>query len=673
MKNISRLLIAVVVLTGIFGFSSSSSASDIVPGSALEKEMQAMINQGILFGYGNDVYKPKDNVTREQFAAFINRALKLPAGTHNFKDVPMDSKLTAEIGAVYTAGLMHGVSDAEFKPNTVITREQMAQTLKNVLVYSGMDLKEQRVEFSDADKFVSSGGIKAVYNIIHYKITVGMPDNKGGLKFAPLDSTTREQAAAFIYRFLEAKGAYVKPPAPTVPNPPTAPTPPPINNSLYYLGYVENGKLVKQEFSHTNYSSAAESFKNTASAKALMRGNEIIRVKSGVAFGDRVSGGAKQVTTVYFDPEFKKQATYIEHGREIRYIDANSDFVKVQVGGTIGYVKHSEVDFLPAELITQRDYYMANQWGTLTHYQYNYVNKRQDSYTIGPAPAAMAKNVKYYSHDGTHFAAGSSKVTHYPYFQYQSVRTKTNYTAAELDSFIMTRLGELNSSSGTYKDALTKSKLIGKGKYFIEMQDKYNINALFMLSAAMHESAYGMSANAQTKNNLFGIRVYDGSPHEGTVYAQPEGSIDAFAREYMNRNYANPNGAYANGAAPGNKTTGFNVSYASDPTWGSKVAGHMFRADLALGQKDIGKHKLGITNTASTNVRNAPNGSVIIYQYTRDYLGVDNAFGYPVIIQDTVKGSDGYNWYKVNTDMNPEKDTNNGVGWIRADLVDVIN
>ncbi|MDN7226478.1 S-layer homology domain-containing protein [Planococcus liqunii] len=668
MRSISRIVASILLLAGVLGFASTTQASDIVPGSALEKEMQAMIDQGILHGYGNGVYKPKDKVTREQFAAFINRALKLPAGIHNFKDVPMNSQLSADIGAVYTAGLMAGLDDSTFKPTTLITREQMAQTLNNVLEYSNMELKEKRVSFSDERDFVSSGGIKAVYHILHYGITAGIPDGKGGLKFAPKDSTTREQAAAFIYRFLEAKKAVPAPEPPASENP----APVPNDDNLYYLGYVEKGIFVKQEYGHKDYASAAASFKAVPSAKAILRGDEILHIRSGIAYGDRVLNGQKQVTTIYYDPAFKKQATYIEHGREIGYIDSTAEYVKVQVGGTVGYAKQSEVDFLPDELMTHQDYYMVNQWGTLNHYQYNYVTKTRGSFSIGPAPTGMKANVTYFSRDGIHFESGSTVLTHYPYFQYQSVRTKTSYTAEELDRFIMERLTALNNSSSTYKDAVKRSKLIGTGRYFIAMQEKYNINALFMLSAAMHESENGMSGNAQTKNNLFGIRVFDGSPHEGTVYAKAENSIDAFAREYMNRNYVNPNGTYANGASPGNKTTGLNVSYASDPTWGSKVAGHMFRIDLALGKKDINKYKLGITNTALTKVRKTPQGE-LLYTYKREYLGVENAFGYPVVILDTAKHTDGYIWYKIISDLNPEHDTNNGVGWVRSDLVDLIN
>lgn len=679
MKIFSKLVIASVLLAGTLSFSSPSYASDIVSGSALEKEMQAMIDQGILQGYGNDIYKPKENVTREQFAAFINRALNLPAGQHSFKDVPKDSTLSDEIGAVYASGIMQGVSDTAFKPTAVITREQMAQSLKNVLLFSEMELKEKRVDFVDSEEFVSSGGIRAVYNILHYGITTGIPiGDHGDLKFAPKSSTTREQAAAFIYRFLEAKELAETPPPviePPVTEPPVVEPPvtePPVADTKYYLGYVEGGKLVKQEFGHQEYLAAAESFKNTPSADAIYKGDEIIRVKSGVVYSDQIAANKTgKNANIFLDSAFTKNVTYIEYGREIRYIDANDKFIKVQVGGTIGYVKHSEVDFVPRDLMVDQDYYLVNQWGTLTHHQYNYATKKAASYSIGPAPTGMAPNVKYYSADGVHFEAGSSKVKHYPYFQYQSIRTKTSYTADELDRYIMKRLGEVNNTTAVYKDALTKSKLIGTGETFIEMQNKYNVNALFMLAAAIHESRLGTSDNAQLKNNLFGIKVYDTAPEKGTAYGNVSESINDFARDYMNGKYVNPFGIYQNGAVPGNKTAGVNVKYASDPTWGAKVAGHMFRIDLDLGKKDIGKYQLGITNKPSTNVRNAPDGAML-YQFGRLNLGVNDAFGYPVVILGTAEGLYGYTWYKVASDLNPEQDKYNGIGWIRSDLVDII-
>ena len=50
------------------------------------------------------------------------------------------------------------------------------------------------------------------------------------------------------------------------------------------------------------------------------------------------------------------------------------------------------------------------------------------------------------------------------------------------------------------------SPLIGLGKKFKEVESKYNVNALFLYSLAIHESYYGTSALAKDKNNLFGLK-----------------------------------------------------------------------------------------------------------------------------------------------------------------------
>ncbi|WP_088008502.1 S-layer homology domain-containing protein [Indiicoccus explosivorum] len=643
--------------------------ADELSGRTLEIEMRAMIELGVLSGYEDGTYKPTQPVTRGQFAAFIARALDLPAGSHSFSDVSANSALHKEIGAVNAAGLMSGYTDGSFGQEDLITREQVAVALTKVLTYLDLDLIPEEMKFSDAADFNSSAGIRAVYNIAHYGITSGMADGQGGLKYSPDANATREQAAAFIYRLLQAEDEAEEP---EIPDLPEEPEPEPAPNG-YTLGYVENGQLVKQTYMHDTYASALQSFAGST-ADALYRDGEIIRVKNGVAYGNkRTSTGAQAVTTVYTDPSFSTQATYVQHGRELKYFESNDDWVKVQAGGTVGYVRHNEVELVPMALAASRDSYSVSQWGTLIHHTYNYASKSRGSYAIGPAPAALTQGATYYSADGVHFYTSSGRLAaqHYPYFQYQSVRTKTNYSAAELDAVIMEKLKEINNVSSMYRDAVTKSKLIGMGKHFKAIEAEYNVNALFMLAAAIHEGAYGMSENSQLKNNMFGIKVYDSTPEAGEKYAGPEDSIEAFAREYMNTKYATPFGAYANGAAPGNKTSGFNVKYASDPTWGSKIAGHMVKLDNALGKKDFGRYKLAMTNYEGTiNVRTEPvvSSSTLLFTYKARDLGVKDAFGYPLTIIGSKVGADGYVWYNVFADLNE-----GGTGWIREDLVRVIN
>lgn len=652
MKFISRLLIILLVITGIFGFASTGEAA-----SSLEKEINEMVKRGIISGYKDGSLGEKDNVTREQFAAFISRALDLPEGKHSFKDVPANSNLSADVAKVYSAGIMEGVSADRFAPTANITRAQVVLTMQKVLAYSGMEMERNAIEFTDS-KDMTSVVLSAIYNISSYKIVLGNLDGS----FKPNANATREQAAAFIYRFLTAKEQ--------VPSEKFDP-------NTYYIGTVENGKLVvPTDKNYPAHLAAVTAFNADAKADALLKGTDIIAIKEGIVYGDRTSivNGKKvlDVTTIYSNADFKTQLTYMEPGREMRFIEATDQYVKVQAGGTIGYAKQGEVDFVPAELMKGEEYYEVIG-AELNHYQYNHLSGKQETrYPVGPAPSGMKEGVKYKSLDGVHFTpfTGGSEIKHYPYFQYQSVRSKTSYTAEELDRYIMTVLNGVNNSSERYQNAVTRSKLIGQGKFILEMQEKYNVNGLYILAAAMHESQYGMSEIAHEKNNLFGIEVYDNGLKDGKVYNTPEESIEDFAKYRMDSDYADTlRGSHYNGAAPGNKTTGITVSYASDPAWGSKVAGHMYRTDKALGKKDLNKYQLGITNTPRVKVYPTPAASIsYLYHFSRTNLGVNDAFGYPVIITDSKAG-----YYQIISELKAEDDKYNGIGWILEENVTKIN
>lgn len=667
MKRKLMTVLAFMLLLTMYAMTPSAYADDIT-GRSLEAEMREMIERGVLSGYEDGTYRPEENVTRGQFAAFISRALDLKETSGEFVDVPSTLKLAKDINRVKHAGLMEGYSDNSFKPDQFITREQVALTIENLIKYSNMELKVNRMDFTDADKFQSSGSLRAVFHASHYGIISGYKNPNGTLRFEPKTAATREHAAAFISRFLKAKEGDL-------------PEEPPHN--AYQLAKVQNNKLVKESKKYTNYLDAANLFNDKRNGyDAIYRGDQLIRIESGIVYAKNfvknAAGKEVAATTNIYESHtgttFRNALTYTEHGREMRYIDANADAVKVQVGATIGWVKHSEVDFIPSQLITNREYYTKNQYGTLVHETYNHVSNRGASYVVGPAPAAFQTGQKYYSYDGVHFSNsnGTSVATEYPYFQFLSARAKTSYTAEELDAHIMERLKEIEATGlAKYKDASKKSKLIGTGKFMVEMQDKHRVNAMFILAAAIHESDFGTSNNAYTKNNLFGIKVFDSSPESGVKFPKPEDSIQSFVLDYMNKNYIPPKALHANGAAPGNKTSGFNVKYASDPNWGSKIAGHMYRIDLALGEKDFRKEKLIITTHAGNiNVRSAPDTTKnnIIFQYAPRILGYADDLGNPLVVLDEQTGADGYLWYKVASDHLDYKE-----GWIRSDLVKVIS
>ncbi|BAQ10094.1 N-acetylmuramoyl-L-alanine amidase [Bacillus sp. OxB-1] len=661
-KLVTFALIAMLFLSPLF--QAKVEASDI-KGHQMQSELEYWIAKGVIRADSKGNYHPNKAVTRGEFASYITRALDLPVSTkYTFKDMSKNSSLTVEIQNAAGAGILSGYPDGTFRPNEKITRQQMAGMMYKAMRHMQLPANATKFTFKDSKK-ISPNFVDAVSAAVNLNIIRG-DHRKDGVYFNPQDNATIAHAAAFLFR-LFAAAEVLKPSEPSTPGTPTVPD---VDPEVYKVSTISNGQVVPTTALYRTYEEALAVYNASSSVRAIQKNNKIIKMKSGRAFG---SENPKQLTSLYDNSNFRNEVTYIQKGREMKYIGSSADHVIVEVAGSTFYAKQNEVDLVPTELVTGYDYYEV-EGGLLVHHTYDNLKKTRGVYTVGPAANTMRNGKRYTSLDGVHFSeVGSNNViTYYPYFQFQSVRQPTSYSAVELEHYIQEILKDREKTGiARYKDATLKSKLVGLGDYLKLMEEQHRVNAMFILAAAIHESDYGMSANAQTKNNIFGIKVFDSSPEMGEMYIHPTYSVDAFISRYMNLNYANPSGAHANGAVPGNKAVGFNVKYASDPNWGSKIAGHMWRIDSFLGKRDMNQAKLAVisyTGTTGVNVRTSPDVTSTnkLFTYKPKDPGHNAAFGYPLVIVDETTGSDGYVWYKVLADINPPAAD---YGWIRSDLV----
>ena len=147
---------------------------------------------------------------------------------------------------------------------------------------------------------------------------------------------------------------------------------------------------------------------------------------------------------------------------------------------------------------------------------------------------------------------------------------------------------ELNQPSGLtlddFKKVLSgdsrdKNKIFeSNAEVFYQLEEKYQINGLFVASVGVHESAWGTSRISMDKKNLFGYGAYDSSPYTSayTFETYQEG-IELVAKSFV-KYYINPAGtpiydgevakaSYYNGPT----LSGINVRYASDTEWANKV------------------------------------------------------------------------------------------------------
>ncbi|WP_010096400.1 pullulanase [Ornithinibacillus scapharcae] len=167
-------------------------------------QVEVLASRSITTGTSENIFNPNGDITREEFAVLIARALNLPTDEFEgiFKDVTIKNIWSyAGIEAAYHAGIVKGINDNKFHPSARITREQMAVMITRAVNHVNEDLSkdiEETVKFVD-DSQVSKFADTAVKEAAKLGIISGKPGNK----FAPQDYATRAEAAMMLYRSLE--------------------------------------------------------------------------------------------------------------------------------------------------------------------------------------------------------------------------------------------------------------------------------------------------------------------------------------------------------------------------------------------------------------------------------------------------------------------------------------
>ncbi len=627
-----------MMLVSLVIWQPQSAYADELSGHMHESGLRYLISKEALLTDANGSYRPNDTVTRGEFATYIAKALNLETKNDiTFTDVTDSYVFAKEIKLAATAGIITGYTDGTFKPDARISREHMAVMLIRAVDYlkipkgtSSITFKDNATIFKDFRQDVAIGA------------QLGLIKGSSNGMFLPRDNATIGEASTFILRLILL--------ADTVENntgnnenngnPDNNGNANNNNNSgnnnnngnttTYIVQEIANGNLVDKQ-SFTSFEAAEKAMTN--SSLVITQNNKIIKMTSGYVVTNNY---------VALNSETIKDQIAVAGNTEMEYLGSDATQVKVRLAGHVGYLKQADVSLIPSALVKGRSYY-TNESGEIKHTLYDYKsNKYSSSYVYGKAPSFMKQGEKYFSWDGINFtnANGSSKGEGYNYYQFLPARATTQYTAEELDQYILQKLAEVESSGASiYKNATTKSKLIGLGSVLKEVETNSHINAMLILSLAQHESAYGMSDHAQNLNNLFGLYVYDTNPLN-KMFDSVGANINELVEKFLQPNYITPGGRYTNGAVVGSKAIGFNVKYASDPFWGAKVAGHYYRAEKSLGFKDANNpYKIALTTTAGLNVRaDASTNQSPLFTFNKSNM--------PVIITDT--GSNG--WYQVVSD-----------------------
>lgn len=301
-----------------------------------------------------------------------------------------------------------------------------------------------------------------------------------------------------------------------------------------------------------------------------------------------------------------------------------------------------------------------NENGSLKHFISTNV-KQLSSYgiEIGPAPSFMEQGINYYSYDGHYFYkdykvmvndlindhfvnAENANHPHYNYYQFLPYRSQVNYTVDDFKVWFYDKL-EYHLPY-KYGGTMRMSILNTTEKAFLDAQNQFGANALLTYGIAKNESADGYSDIAQSKLNLFGHGAVDSSPYaSANGYISNEASIYEHALNFVSRGYAHSDDWRYFGSHIGDKASGMNVKYASDPYWGEKAAANYYRFDRNLGFKDYNYYTIGIQKDKE---------DIKAYASVRDdrpLYSLESYLERPfVIIEEVTHNSE--KWYKIHPD-----------------------
>ncbi len=123
------------------------------------------------------------------------------------------------------------------------------------------------------------------------------------------------------------------------------------------------------------------------------------------------------------------------------------------------------------------------------------------------------------------------------------------------------------------------SPLNGLGNSFMDAQNLYSVDANYLVSHAILESAWGQSQIALQKNNLFGYGAYDSNPGpDAGVFPSDDYAI-RFEAWTVRTNYLTPGASLY--VSP--TLNGMNVNYATAQTWASGIAAVMKQFATSVG------------------------------------------------------------------------------------------
>lgn len=170
-----------------------------IAGHWAEDYIMRAVEKGFVSGYPDGTFKPNHPVTRAEYTVMLAGALKLEGdgSALTFTDHDRIGGWAKQaVAQAVQAGIVVGYNDGSFRPNTQITRAEMAVMIARALQ---LELNANALPgFADDEAIPqwAKGAVEAIRKL-------GIVDGRGGNRFVPNETATRAEATVMLLRLLD--------------------------------------------------------------------------------------------------------------------------------------------------------------------------------------------------------------------------------------------------------------------------------------------------------------------------------------------------------------------------------------------------------------------------------------------------------------------------------------
>ena len=170
---------------------------DVAPDAWYTAAIQYAYDNSLMTGVSADAFAPEATTTRAMIVSILARLENVTsAEAAGFNDVNDEWYATA-VNWAANVGVVNGYEDNTFKPNTAITREQLAAILMNYASYKGQDVSARAA----LDNYTDQPSTWAT-ETMQWAVAEGLISGVTKTELQPQGNATRAQVAAILERFL---------------------------------------------------------------------------------------------------------------------------------------------------------------------------------------------------------------------------------------------------------------------------------------------------------------------------------------------------------------------------------------------------------------------------------------------------------------------------------------